>query len=393
MADITKINLKGTVLDIKDAGAARSSDLATKQDAINDLATIRSGAAAGTTAVQDNSYVHTDNNYTTSEKTKLAGLPTGTEVYTKSEADTKFATKTDLNNVSVATVPSNQVAVITNLDGADEEEHPNAVLHADEGRKLKEALLNYLVPILRKAAYAVTGVDVDIYNFINSLDSQPVAKIENIIEVSHITLTPGYIDDNGEVQQLANNYFYDEMKEAIAIALLDASANAANVSPSRIAEYDATSVFLGRSYALNKAQIAAVHNPAKIKAGFAASTMPAYIAYFISASPILTIADTNLDNSGAEQPYSDANLTRYASDYIDISDNKGFLLWTLQDAYNSSVCCFYDSSHTFISRHVDVAAPGNWGIDKYIKVVIPSNAVYARFAGDPYAAKTFLYAL
>lgn len=34
MADITKINLKGTVLDIKDAGAARTSDLAAKQDAL-----------------------------------------------------------------------------------------------------------------------------------------------------------------------------------------------------------------------------------------------------------------------------------------------------------------------------------------------------------------------
>lgn len=39
-----------------------------KQDAINDLVTIRSGAAAGATAVQDANYVHTDNNYTTAEK-------------------------------------------------------------------------------------------------------------------------------------------------------------------------------------------------------------------------------------------------------------------------------------------------------------------------------------
>lgn len=45
-----------------------------KQDAINDLVTIRSGAAAGATAVQDANYVHTDNNYTTAEKNKLAGI-------------------------------------------------------------------------------------------------------------------------------------------------------------------------------------------------------------------------------------------------------------------------------------------------------------------------------
>lgn len=52
MAEITKINFKGTVLDIRDANAARASDLAAKQDKINDLATIRSGAAKGATSVQ-----------------------------------------------------------------------------------------------------------------------------------------------------------------------------------------------------------------------------------------------------------------------------------------------------------------------------------------------------
>lgn len=45
-----------------------------KQDTISDLAAIRSGASAGATAVQDSNYVHTDNNYSTAEKNKLAGL-------------------------------------------------------------------------------------------------------------------------------------------------------------------------------------------------------------------------------------------------------------------------------------------------------------------------------
>ena len=44
------------------------------QATINDLAEIREGAALGATAVQDPDYVHTDNNYTDAEKTKLAGL-------------------------------------------------------------------------------------------------------------------------------------------------------------------------------------------------------------------------------------------------------------------------------------------------------------------------------
>ena len=44
------------------------------QATINDLDTIRTGASLGATAVQDNAYTHTDNNYTTPEKNKLAEL-------------------------------------------------------------------------------------------------------------------------------------------------------------------------------------------------------------------------------------------------------------------------------------------------------------------------------
>jgi len=52
MAEVTKINFKGTVLDIRDANAARASDLAAKQDVISDLSAIRSGAGKGATSVQ-----------------------------------------------------------------------------------------------------------------------------------------------------------------------------------------------------------------------------------------------------------------------------------------------------------------------------------------------------
>lgn len=56
-----------------------------KQGAIRDLDTIRSGAALGATAVQDSSYVHTDNNYTTTEKDKLSGIAEGAEVNVQSD--------------------------------------------------------------------------------------------------------------------------------------------------------------------------------------------------------------------------------------------------------------------------------------------------------------------
>lgn len=57
-----------------------TNGLATKQDVISDLADIRAGAAAGATAVQDADYVHTDNNFTDADVTKLSGIETGAEV-------------------------------------------------------------------------------------------------------------------------------------------------------------------------------------------------------------------------------------------------------------------------------------------------------------------------
>ena len=60
-----------------------SSDKTTwnaKQDAISDLETIRTGAALGATAVQDANYVHTDNNFTNADVTKLSGIAAGAEV-------------------------------------------------------------------------------------------------------------------------------------------------------------------------------------------------------------------------------------------------------------------------------------------------------------------------
>lgn len=64
---------------------ATQADLATKQDVISDLSDIRAGAALGATAVQDPNYVHTDENFTSSEKTKLAGIESGAEVNVQSD--------------------------------------------------------------------------------------------------------------------------------------------------------------------------------------------------------------------------------------------------------------------------------------------------------------------
>lgn len=62
-----------------------TNGLATKQDVISDLATIRAGAEAGATAVQDADYHHTDNNYTDADVAKLSGIEAGAQVNVQSD--------------------------------------------------------------------------------------------------------------------------------------------------------------------------------------------------------------------------------------------------------------------------------------------------------------------
>ena len=101
-----------------------------KQDNIRDLEEIRRGASLGATAVQDSSYVHTDNNYTTEEKNKLANLenyddkelreeisrveeemPTKTSELTN---DSGFITNAALTSYSLITETGNKIELTLN---------------------------------------------------------------------------------------------------------------------------------------------------------------------------------------------------------------------------------------------------------------------------------------
>lgn len=81
-ADATKLTFikNRPDLSIYATQADLTNGLATKQDVISDLSDIRAGAAAGATAVQDPDYVHTDNNFTDADATKLSGIQAGAEV-------------------------------------------------------------------------------------------------------------------------------------------------------------------------------------------------------------------------------------------------------------------------------------------------------------------------
>lgn len=81
-----------------------------KQDVIEDLEAIRSGASKGATAVQDNAYVHTDNNFTSAEKSKLNGLHNYDDTDVKNEIkslhDEDTSIRNRINEIEVAKFPN-----------------------------------------------------------------------------------------------------------------------------------------------------------------------------------------------------------------------------------------------------------------------------------------------
>lgn len=83
-------------------------DLSTKQDTISDLSTIRNGAALGATAVQpETGKGLSTNDYTTAEKTKLAGIAEGAEVNEIEGIKVNSSTvNPDVNKVVNITVPT-----------------------------------------------------------------------------------------------------------------------------------------------------------------------------------------------------------------------------------------------------------------------------------------------
>lgn len=120
-------------LSIYATASGMETALAGKEDVISDLATIRAGAEAGSTAVQpgdlatvattgsytsltntpqnivqDASYVHTDNNFSNADKSKLDGIATGAEVNQQADWD-EADSSSDAFIKNKPTIPAAQV--------------------------------------------------------------------------------------------------------------------------------------------------------------------------------------------------------------------------------------------------------------------------------------------
>lgn len=113
MAEFTNIKINDVKYDVRDAGAARASDLAAKQDVISDLSAIRSGAAAGATAIQqaDLAAVATSGSYN-----DLTNKPTIPAAQVNADWNATSGVSRILNKPTIPTVPT-KVSSFTNDAG------------------------------------------------------------------------------------------------------------------------------------------------------------------------------------------------------------------------------------------------------------------------------------
>ena len=136
-----------------------TNGLATKQDVISDLATIRAGAAAGATAVQDADYVHTDNNFTDADVTKLSGIAACAEVNVQADWNETESTS-DAYILNKPTIPP-----AVTID----QTYNSSSTNPQSGTAVADALSDY-TPTSSLATVASTGS----YNDLSNTPSIPV---------------------------------------------------------------------------------------------------------------------------------------------------------------------------------------------------------------------------
>ena len=210
---------------------------------------------------------------------------------------------------------------------------------------------------------------------------------------SDLTLSEGYIGDDGNVVSLENNVFWDEMIKAKGFWL--AGPNGVYYNDNhvflRIAEYDSNGDFVGRK-AVQQGSTAgkpAVADSGEfIKMGtnsytdYVTQHADRFVACNILDTSICTIANKTIDANGDVQDASTSSV----SDYLPI--NSGYMICQLTTIGDTALVVFYDSNHELISRNAVTTQLTNY----QLFIEVPSNATYVRFRcensprGDTYVS-------
>ena len=178
------------------------------------------------------------------------------------------------------------------------------------------------------------------------------------IIVSNQELTPGYIDNNGNVTQLNNNWFIDRLLPIRTIAFLTGENPKLSFVSSkgvtkRFAFYDENGLFISRSYINTGTDDfvtpSAPSNAKYCKLGWAGNN-PTYI---IGTEPVNNSAYNILGYYGDNGVIEPGGTTQYSTDKIQIPDGyKSFAITPYGIANNvNSRVAFFDQNGEYISRY------------------------------------------
>jgi len=197
---------------------------------------------------------------------------------------------------------------------------------------------------------------------------------------SDITLSDGYIGDDGTIVTADGNKYLDKNIPAIGFWIIksDGSLYINNNLYYRLAEYDSNADFLGRSSlqvnATSIPPILGTHTPNTIKMGFNSATnvlsnADRFIACNLLDTDLCDIANSSIDTSGNVV----SNTGSSVSDFLPIGS--GYIIAQNSSAFDSSLVVFYDESKALISRNACTNALSN----NRLIIAVPNNAEYVRF--------------
>lgn len=209
------------------------------------------------------------------------------------------------------------------------------------------------------------------------ITASATASISSVyITVANETLTAGYINDQGEVTQMANNYFIDKFYDAVPFASgYNGEFYAPAGSSLRAAYYDANKDFLSRTYGtVAKVLDVANQNAVYQKVGWASRSVD-YV--FLLEEFDMTLFVNNgysINASGEVVVENDQKLT----DLLPVGANLDkYLIYVVKHASTNTIkIAFYDINGSFISRDYTQNVSNDTG--KY--GAIPANTAYYRLS-------------
>lgn len=297
MAEVTKINLKGTVLDVRDANAARASDLAAKQDVLvsgTNIKTINGQSLLGsgdiTIASGKSAYeVAVDEGYSGTEASWVASL--------KGEKGDKG----DTGNVQVD--GDGNVLIVNNLEDGG----TGAGFSAEMGKRVagREATdrqrIDAIVAILKKSVFTddQTASFAALDELANATDSISLDKTSYLFNGVGGTMTlTAYTDPSGKsVTWSSNNTSVVTVSNGVVTAIAEGTATITATSGGKTAACVVqVQAFQVDSVTLNKSSITSSGDTVGTTEQLTATTSPAggSIVWSSSDTAVATVDNTGL---------------------------------------------------------------------------------------------------